>query len=170
MKTASYIDIGLLNTKIVNFNVQAEPNKVPEYPYNLVDAANDIAIKVSELAKDIGPDIIVIENTVKGRNRHTQRILEFIHFCVLTILRGKWEIVYMDPSQWRKNIALRLSNDDKENNKEVSKGLKRGKITKKHLSVRHVNDNYKLKLKLKDNDIADSICLVEGYINQVKGV
>jgi hypothetical protein len=45
----------------------------------------------------------------------------------------------------------------------VKQKKKRGKIGKKHLSVRYVNDIFGLDFKIKDNDIADSICLASSY-------
>jgi hypothetical protein len=72
----------------------------------------------------------------------------------------------MDPSQWRKILEMRLSKDQKENNKLVSKGVKRGRVTKKHLSVNMTNTKFGLKLKLKDNDISDAILLGLAYITK----
>lgn len=39
--------------------------------------------------------------------------------------------------------------------------LSRGKINAKHLAVEYINAKYSLKLKFKDNDEADAICLAE---------
>ena len=153
-------EYGLIKVEIVNFNVNDFPNLVPEYPINLINAANEMADKIEGLVLLKKPDSIVIENTVKGRNRNTQRWLEWLHFAVVSkFIKNNWTINYLDPSQWRSILSMRLSKDDKKNNSEVNKGKRRGKITRKHLSVRWVNDKFGLKLKLKDNDIADSIAL-----------
>ena len=45
-------------------------------------------------------------------------------------------------------------------------GKKRGKISKKHLAVRMVNDLYGKQLKLKDNDEADAILMGQAYVNR----
>ena len=74
----------------------------------------------------------------------------------------------MDPSQWRKILEMRLSKEQKENNKLVSKGVKRGRITKKHLSVEMANARFNLKLKLKDNDIADACNLAVACLTTTK--
>jgi hypothetical protein len=73
---------------------------------------------------------------------------------------------YMDPSEWRKIVDLKLSKADKDNNKAVKKKEKRGKITRKHLSVRMVNEKFGKSLKIKDNDEADAILL--GFAATVK--
>lgn len=170
---------GLIRVKVEDFNVNSKPGpeKSPKYPWNIMDAANGMGQKILELTSEHIPDTIVIENTVKGsKNRHTQRILEWIHKSVLEKLRplGK-KIFYMDPSEWRKILELRLSKEDKKNNGLINKGLKKelglsGKINKKHLSVRHVNQKFRLNLRIKDNDIADAINLNLAYHYLLRGI
>jgi hypothetical protein len=71
-------------------------------------------------------------------------------------------------------VGLRLTKEDKENNKLVRNHLKRGKITPKHLSVRWANREFDLSLKIKDNDIADSLAVcycgfrIESNAHEVK--
>lgn len=59
---------------------------------------------------------------------------------------------------------MRLTDEDKKHNKMVSKGLVKGRLTAKHLSVRMANKIFDLELILKDNDIADSILLGHSYL------
>jgi len=146
-----------------DFNVNAEPNRSPKYPFNIIDAAAEVAAQALALLDEHAPDRVVIENTVKGRNRNTQRCLEFIHSAVLIALRPRVALSYMDPSEWRKVVDMRLSAEQKKNNRDVSAGKKRGRIGKKHLSVNMVNEKYNLGLKLKDNDRADAILLGLGF-------
>jgi D-alanyl-D-alanine carboxypeptidase len=158
------IDYGLIRVEIKDFNVNKDVNKSPEYPYNLLDAANEMGQRLLDIVLKTQPDKIVIENTVKGRNRHTQRLLEWMHKEITENLRSKnIKFYYLDPSEWRSILEIKLSNEDKKNNKLVKSGKKRGKITKKHLSVRAANDLYSLNLKIKDNDIADAICLGRAF-------
>ena len=152
--------------KVEDFNVNAEPNHSRFYPYNVVDAARQVAVKVGNLVGETGPDVVVVENTVRGRNRNTQRLLEFCHLEILRMLRNAVPVVYMDPSEWRKIVDMRLSVADKVNNKAVSAGKKRGRIKQKHLSVRMVNELYGLDLILKDNDQADAILLGLAYVTR----
>lgn len=161
---ASLLDCGLIRVEIRDFNVNDDPNKQGSYPYNILEAAKSVAERLIGLISEKNPDSIVVENTVKGRNRHTQRLLEWIHMAVVESIRLKgWSFHYLDPSEWRSALAMRLSKDDKKNNRLVGQGKKRGRITKKHLSVRMANDLYGLKLKIKDNDIADAICLGRAF-------
>ena len=163
--TGQYKTSGALEKVFIeDFNVNKEPQKSLKYPWNIIDAADKVAKDILFLYGEHHPDIIVVENTVKGRNRNIQRGLEFIHSAVLKILRPfNKPIKYMDPSEWRQAVDLRLNKEQKVNNKEVSAGKKRGRIGKKHLSVNMVNEKYGLGLKLKDNDRADSILLNLGY-------
>jgi hypothetical protein len=149
---------------IEDFNVNKDPDKSPLYPWNIIDAADTMAQSMLALYSEHKPDVIIIENTVKGRNRHVQRYLEFLHSAILRTLRPlNKPIHYMDPSAWRSLVGLKLNKDQKKSNQEVSKGLKRGRIGKKHLSVNMVNEKYGLGLKLKDNDQADACLLALGY-------
>ena len=58
-----------------------------------------------------------------------------------------------------------MSKDDKKHNKNLSENKKRiikdvkGRINKKHLAIRFVNNMYNLDFRLKDNNIADAIAL-----------
>lgn len=154
------VEYGLIRVELINFNVNNDPNKQPEYPYNLLKAADEMAAHLGNLIDIHNPDEIVIENTVKGRNRHTQRLLEWLHKSMLEqLISHKRTFTYLDPSEWRGILEIRMSKEDKKNNALVNKGKKRGKITKKHLSVRFANTTFGLKLKIKDNDMADAIAL-----------
>jgi hypothetical protein len=159
------VDSGTLTkVEIHDFNVNKHPNLSGHYPRNIANAAKDVAAHVARLVVDVAPDIVVVENSVKGRNRHTQRYIEWMHLYVLIALN--FNVTYMDPSEWRKIVDLRLSKVDKDNNKAVKKKEKRGKITRKHLSVRLANALFNLQLKIKDNDRADALLL--GYAAWIK--
>ncbi len=157
------IESGALRPVFVdNFNPNSpEVTRDPHYPYNTFYAAQAVTRLVRQLVWEKGQvDAFVVENTNKGKNRNTQRILEFIHYELLSFFEGCNGLFhYMDTSEWRKIVGLWMSKDDKKNNREVSTGKKRGKITKKHLSVRMVNEKFNKSLKLKDNDEADAILL-----------
>jgi hypothetical protein len=168
---------GRIDVPIEDFNVNKDPNKSPLYPYNLLDSARNIAESVMQLIQQKQPTHVVIENTVKGKNRHTQRFLEWMHMAVCELLRkNNIRFTYMDPSEWRGVLEIRLSKDDKKNNAKVNKAAKlgiskktagvKGKVGRKHLSVRFVNETFDLKFKLKDNDMADSICLGYAFLKK----
>lgn len=153
------------------------------YPWNFYTVSQTLAQEMYSLVKKHKPDVVVIEETNLGRNRMSQRQLEWIHCCVMTALvdEVKLPVVYLSSSAWRQALGLVLTKEDKKNNAKLSKAKKlaatggssiheakkkvgvKGKVNHKHLSVRYVNEHFGLNLKMKENDIADAICVATGY-------
>jgi hypothetical protein len=148
---------------VEDFNVNSDPELSPLYPHNVVDAAEKIGRRLAFLTNEHHPNVVVIENTNRGKNRHTQRLLEWLHLELVKRVRNIAPFFYMDSSEWRSCVGLRLSKEDKKNNKDVKAGKKRGKIGLKHLAVRMVNELYGKSLILKDNDEADAILLGRAF-------
>lgn len=153
----------------------------PEYPWNYWRAAGWQAQNVNDLVKRIDPEVVVIEETNRGKNRYTQKFLEFLHCRVLEQpYVSSRKVVYISTGVWRKKLNMQLSKEDKKNNTTLAKAKRkalaigakvdrtglgiRGRIGKKHLAVRYVNATFGLELKMKDNDIADAICLGAAYL------
>ena len=153
------------------------------YPQCYDAATEDMANRLMQKIWEVQPHIIVIEETNLGRNRYSQKALEFLHKSLLRKLDQACycgRIVYISSSTWRKTLAIGMTAEDKRLNNKLSRakteakhtGQKldkqalgiRGKITKKHLALRWVNEEYKLNLIVKDNDTADAICLVASYL------
>jgi Holliday junction resolvasome RuvABC endonuclease subunit len=164
--------------QLVSFGNLTLPKSVKDYgnyPLGWLDAINEMTQCVVNVVTTTKPDIIIIEETNLGRNRYSQKILEFLHYSILLWLKCNTvtPIKYVSTSSWRKALQLFLTKDDKKNNTKVNRanreGLSKkelglsGKVTQKHLSVRFVNALFKLELKLKDNDIADAVCLGWAY-------
>lgn len=160
------------------------------YPFNYINRARVIADLVWTVIGRNTPvdgngcfDAVVIEETNKGKNRYSQKMLEFIHMAVLELLEENAatnSVKYINTSDWRKILGVYLSKDDKKLNTRLSKaksaakkaGTKldkkelgiRGKINKKHIAIRTVNAMFGLDFKPKDNDVADAICLGAAYL------
>lgn len=170
IKSGKCLAYGNAHFPILNFNVNNYPERAKEYPYNIIETSQQVAdyiFNIYQAESDI--DVVVIENTVRGKNRNTQRSLEWVHYAVLSYFVDASELIhYVDPTQWRKALEMKLTPADKENNKLVKNKLGRGKITSKHLSVRFVNSEFDLNLKMKDNDIADAICIGLAYERIIK--
>ena len=154
--------------------IVAPPDK--EYPieeYRYLDVAIRISIAIGDIITEYKPNLIYIEQSNKGKNRHSQKFIEFIHCEVLTVIQSlglDTKITYIDTSFWRTALSQRMTKEQRLHNKAVKKGEIRGKITPKHLSVKWVNENYKTEFKLKDNDIADAICVATAgviLLNQI---
>lgn len=224
----SVIDNGqLIKYGLVRSQIEGDETSY-NYPRNYIAMAKDMATQLREVAIEIKPDIIVIEETNKGKNRFSQKCLEFIHFALNDLFNCK--VHYIDTSEWRYLLGISLDKDQRKDNKEISTARKeelekcvqicmehnklshtfellkcsnkreankvkkafersnlleakkmmrsyrfkedgkvKGKINSKTLSVNYVNEYFNLKLKKKDNDIADSICLGLAYIKKLKG-
>jgi len=154
-----------------------------DYPWAYLHVAGLIASSVLCIAKTYPVDRIIIEETNKGQNRYHQKLLEFIHCRVLDVLgaHGLTHVSYVNTKDWRKQLGISLSKADKRANAKLSKAKRvansigskldkkalgiSGRITWKHLSVRYANERYGLNLKIKDNDIADAICIGTAYLD-----
>lgn len=158
------------------------------YPFCYLSAALEIQSQVIQLVELHNPNVVVIEETNLGKSRYAQKALEFIHCLVVQWLSTHFSgrTVYLSSSSWRQALSLGMNKDDKKNNSKISKmkneskkedgtldvkkfnelkkssGI-RGKVTKKHVALRYVQDVYGLNLKTKDNDQADAICLALAF-------
>ncbi len=166
-----------------------------EYPWNYLGAAYGQAAQVlALLVRKYQPEVVVIEETNGSKNRYTQKLLEFLHCALLirlfdhhAIEQGRGlpppVVYYVNTGDWRKNLGIGLTKDQKKANTKLSKaksvakaagtkldkkklGIK-GRITKKHAAVAYVNDRFGFKLKIKDNDAAEAICIGLAYLNNV---
>lgn len=128
----------------------------------------DIADHIRSIITQYPSDFIYIEQTNKGRNRTSQKQLEFIHYSVLAMIdqQGlKEKVRYTDTSAWRMGLGIRMSKEDAQHNKQIKARRIRGKKTIKHVTLRWVNNQYGLSLIVKDNDIADAISVATHGIN-----
>lgn len=152
-----------------------------EYPWSYHRASEIMANQLFKLVDRFDPEVIVIEETNLGKSRYAQKTLEYIHKALLSRLVGsKAKVIYLSSSIWRQTLGLHMSAEDKRNNAKLSRAKKkaaeagakldkktigvRGKVNKKHLAIRYVNETYGLELKVKDNDKADAICLADAFL------
>lgn len=154
-----------------------------EYPKSYYLAASAMCDLIDKLIQRVHPEEIVIEETNKGKNRYTQKILEFTHCCVIEwcgIEHYNLPLKYINTSDWRKTLGIIMPKEYKKLNAKLSretrkakdKGTKldkkalgiRGKKTVKHLAIEWANSTYNLQLKMKDNDQADAIALLTAYL------
>lgn len=173
--------------KLTKHGLVRLPKKIDEYgeyPWSFVYATIDLIDQIhKELVVPLFPNTIVVEETNSSKARYTQKILEFLHFRLVsscTNIGAYCPIKYINSSEWRKVLGLAMSKEQKKNNAKLNKAKRqaeelggtvdkaalgiRGKITKKHLSVAYANTTYNLNLKLLNNDIADAICLGTAYL------
>ena len=93
-----------------------------DYPLNFINMSHKIAKDISNLVFAHQPEVIVIEETNKGKNRYSQKQLEFIHYAVNDLLKHpSFMVSYLDTSEWRKLLGLSLDKEQRVRNNEVKK-------------------------------------------------
>ena len=147
--------------------------------------SQEVARGIFGLVEKFSPQQIVIENTVAGRNRDSQRQLEFIHYALLDLINkslaeSRPEVYYVSPGIWRNKLQIKLTAEDKQDNKILRRGTKeqkrllkdkknlRGIISKKHLAIRYVHNKYNINIKVKQDDVAVAICLGDAFLLNCK--
>ena len=90
----------------------------PHYPKNYLDMAKSMAVEINKKVISSDPCEIVIEETNKGKNRYSQKQLEFIHNEVIDIL-SDYKLHYMDTSEWRSLLEISLDKEQRKDNKEI---------------------------------------------------
>lgn len=174
-ETLSLIGYGLL---------KAEGKTDEKYPLDYLLWAKQNAQQIIEKISEVKPDIIVIEETAKGsKNNFSQKILEWTHYLVAEyIVINNYDRKYFMTGEWRVLVEAKMTKEEKKKNAKRNKikqktgekiakdeaGKIVGRITKKHVNVRVANERFGLQLKIKDNDVADSLLLSAAYFELIK--
>jgi hypothetical protein len=151
-----------------------------EYPFGITEWSKKNAQAIINLIDSKQVDLIIVERTNSSSFRSSQSFLEYTHcfFIDSIVIKGdKNKLHYMDTSKWRSICGLKLSKEQKlqnklakqaSKNKEILKinGKRAGKVTKKHLSVIKCNELFDTDFLLKDNDIAEACLLGWAFLNQ----
>ena len=153
-----------------------------KYPEAQIMRMINISEQILEVIEQFKPYAIVIEEIAGSKNRLSQKTLDGLHFVLVYYLMGKFpfdKVFYYDVSGlagWRTpHLNLRLSDEDKQANKEarkLNKSLPNNQklpiIGYKHLSCRYVNHKYNLDLDCDksptDGDIADAISIGDAFL------
>lgn len=201
-------DYELNSTKLLAFGTLHGDGltKFGPYPWNYYLCA---LAQIREIRRQLvdahKPHVIVVEETNGSKSRYTQKLLEFLHFALLDGIADYYHVVedhcdkpavvYVNTNDWRSNLGIWLSKEQKKSNQKLSKaksGLKadlgraptpselatlkkglgiRGKFNKKHAAIDYINGRADLGigkvLKKKDNDAAEAICIGLAYLNDV---
>lgn len=121
---------------------------------------------------------VVIEETNASKQNYSQKILEYLHFCIVKRLASAGcQVKYVRTGEWRKATASRLSKEEKALNAKIARikkqtGSKLAKIDgkvvgrkgRKHVALRRVEELLGIPLMRKDEDAADALLLGLGYL------
>lgn len=156
-----------------------------QYPINFVRLCQYLA---NRLIQDIVIPVIqsygvtqvevVIEETNSSKQNYSQKILEFLHFCIIESLYDLGlNPKYIRTGEWRKYTDSKMSKEEKALNAKIAK-IKRqtgkklakidgkvvGKKGRKHVALRRTEELLGIELMRKDEDAADALLLGLGYI------
>lgn len=152
------------------------------YPFNYIDFARDVG---NHLVNDIylihinHPEVeVVIEETTTSKNNYSQKILEFIHYAVLTGLQArKIPVFYIRTGTWRGAVGANLNAEEKKLNQKIYRVKKQtgsklakidgkvvGKRTRKHASLRCFKEHFGYELPLNMNDACEAVLIGMAYI------
>jgi len=145
------------------FRDKDDQGVLDDYPKSMMAVVENAGEKVVSLIEEEKPDVIVIEETNLGRNRFSQKTLEWLHHYILERVLSKYKVEYISTSEWRATLQIKMTKEDKEHNKRIKENGERGKTSQKHLAIRFVNETMDMKLKPKNEDEADAICLVLAF-------
>lgn len=136
-------------------------------------------MQIRSLIENYKPTFVVIEEIAGSKNRISQKTLDGLHWIVLINNPEILDIVkYQDVTGldgWRSHLGLKLTEQDKLNNKEAKKlnkdlapSSRLPIYDTKDLAARHVNQNFGLSLdpqeRDSDADIADSIAMGHAWL------
>lgn len=107
------------------------------YPWGYVEAAEYIASALYNVTMEHTEiPVIVIEETNLGKQRYSQKLLEWIHLSFLwymapypSVVNNKNDagLVYISSSSWRKTLGVHLSSEQRKMNAKVSKAKQKSK-------------------------------------------
>jgi len=171
---------GLVTHKAANYKADIKKfSDLPtEYPYNFIDTARKFGDTCVKIYQESGCEAVVIEHTEKGKQRLSQRLLEWINYAVVDAFTGIGvRVSYLLVSDWRTHTKCylkfwpehRVWNTKISKLKKIAAPTKSGakiaklegkivtKINQKKLSIILANEAYGLETK--DDNIADAINL-----------
>lgn len=127
---AVFEDGKLLKYGLTECATRPEDWKKTSYPTNYYMCAWEHTFNILSIAVKEKVDIVVIEETVPGREVYSQKLLEFMHCCVakhaMELKNKDISVVYIRTGEWRKIMGLRMTKEDKKGN--LKKNRERAKL------------------------------------------
>lgn len=169
---------GVFTRKVEGYKADVKSYKdFPEcYPNNFIKTIEEITSECIKIIEDHKVEMVIIEHPEKGKQRLSQRLLEWTHLTLVKELNNKKiPFKYILVSDWRSVVKcyLKYWPDHQEWNKKVRGAKKKATPTasgmlvpkiegkrvsvtnQKKLSILIANKNYGIDIK--DNNIADAI-------------
>jgi len=177
---------GLINAKIIDYksDIKKYTDFPDSYPTNFLYTSMVLAREIRTLLIEEKADFVVLEHTEKGKQRLSQRTLEWYHYAICNmLLERKMPFKYLLVSDWRKEVNCYIKhwpehiayNKQIKAAKKIAKPTKTGrilaridgkvvsKVDQKKLSILIANQAYGLDIS--DDNIADAINIGTATIN-----
>jgi hypothetical protein len=176
-----------IDGRLADYGTEFPDKKVGDfgsYPMNYVRLAehlvDSLAKKVLERFAAPGTEV-VIEETNASRQNYSQKILEYLHFCLNRRLHGYGlKVSYVRTGEWRRAIGATQNAEERKLNAKIRRikqktGSKLAKIegkvvgrrTQKHYALRAVNELFGIELPRKMEDAGEAILLGAAYLKGV---
>jgi hypothetical protein len=172
------VDYGVFTIKVQDYKADVKTFKdFPEsYPLNFLKTSDEIAKQCIQIIAKNNIDMVIIEHSEKGKQRLSQRLLEWTHMALIKeLILNKIPFKYILVNDWRNAVKcyIKYWPDHQDWNKKVKGAKKKAEPTKtgmlvpkidgkrvsainqKKLSVIIANKDYGISIK--DNNIADAI-------------
>lgn len=169
IETKELLTYGALKPKVAGLTKMKYPLQQLKKIQNMVSQIQELISQYSNI------QAIVIEEVNRHMNRVAGKTLDSLHGLLWDRIESQIHLItYIDSDGregWRTRLKLKLSEADKENNKDrkkTNKKIAKGQtklpiINKKHLACRFVNKkfnlNFDVDLNATDNDVVDAIGL-----------
>ena len=174
------LDYGVFTDKAKNYksDIKTFADFPEQYPYNFIATCLNIGRKSVDLFHEYKCEAVVIEHTEKGKQRLSQRLLEWINYAVVAaFIVEDIRVQYLLVSDWRTytKCYLKYWPDHKAWNTKINRLKQKAiptksgakvaklegkivtKVNQKKLSILLANEAYDLTIK--DDNIADAINL-----------
>lgn len=169
---------GLLEVQVKDFksDIRSYRDYSPTYPANLLDASWSTLSNVKGLIDEHKPDFIVIEETNKAKQRFSQKLLEWMHYCLVShFISQDLKFGYLTSNCWRKQVNCYVKNWPEYTrwNAQVGRAKKKATPTKAGAKVAKIDGkivtridskklsiiiaNAKYGLEIDDDNIADAL-------------
>jgi len=182
---AKLINYGVFTRKVKNYKADVRTYKdLPDcYPENFLETVDIITEECMKLIVDNQIDMAIIEHPENGKQRLSQRLLEWTHLTLVRALKAaNVPFKYILVSDWRRvvNCYLKYWPEHQIWNKEVKKakakaiptkkgtlvpkidGKRVSAMNQKKLSILIANQHYLISVK--DDNIADAINIGRAYL------
>lgn len=145
-------------------------NKTSGYPYaslqKMRSIADDIGSVIKTWEKKGKIKCLVFEEIIKGSSGIVAlKVLAGLFFIVLDRLKHQYPVKTTPPSEWRKKVGIKFSDDDKAYNKAMRKAEK-DTLTHKDLALRLGREMFNYyDFKLADHDVIESCLIGYSFLN-----